>query len=120
MGAIDNVKEIAKLVRDLGNMELYRQILDLQGEITELTQTNRELQTKVRELEETLHQVGQMEFRTPFYYAKGDDTPHCPRCWEVDKKAVHYPPPFQSNAGPVYKCPNCKLDIVHPRRALNR
>ena len=29
MGAIDNVKEVARLVKDLGNMELYRQILDL-------------------------------------------------------------------------------------------
>ena len=27
MGAIDNVKEVAKLVKDLGNMELYRQIM---------------------------------------------------------------------------------------------
>ena len=27
MGAIDNVKEVAKLVKDLGNMELYRQML---------------------------------------------------------------------------------------------
>jgi hypothetical protein len=115
MGAIDNVKEVAKLVRELGNMELYRQILDLQGEIMELTQANRELQTKVRELEETLNQVGQMEFRTPFYYAEGDDIPHCPRCWEVDKKAVHYPDPFRSAAGPVYTCPQCKHDIIHPR-----
>ena len=112
MSAIDNVKEVAKLVRDLGNMDIYRQILNLQGEIMDLTQTNRELQTKIRDLESTLNQVGKMEFRTPFYYAEGDDIPHCPRCWEVDKKAVHYPAPFPSGAGPVYICPQCERKII--------
>ena len=115
MGAIDNVKEVAKLVKDLGNMELYRQILDLQGEIMELTQGNRELQTQLQELQDTLSQVGQMTFRSPFYYADGDEVPYCPRCWEVDKRAVHFPPPFHSAAGPVYTCPECKRRIVHPR-----
>ena len=115
MGAIDNVKEVAKLVKDLGNMELYRQILDLQGEIMELTQANRELQTKLTELENTLTQVGKMEFRSPFYYADGDNVPHCPRCWEVNKHAVHFPPPRSTGVGPWYDCPECKWSIAHPR-----
>ncbi len=115
MGAIDNVKEVAKLVKDLGNMELYRQILDLQGEIMELTQANRELQTKLTELENTLTQVDQMEFRSPFYYVEGDDVPHCPRCWEVNKRAVHFPPPQKCMGGPLYNCPECNFNIYHPR-----
>ncbi len=115
MGAIDNVKAVAKLVKDIGNMELYRQILDLQGEIMELTQANRELQTKVTELENTLTQVDHMEFRSPFYYIEGDEIPHCPRCWEVNRRAVHYPEPFRSAAGPRYDCPECKTTIIHPR-----
>src|SRR3989338_10615893 len=113
MGAIDNVREVAKLVKDLGNMDLYRQILDLQGEIMELTQENRELREKVQELESKLKQNSQMIFRSPFYYATGDDVPHCPRCWEVDRKAIHYPYPFQSAAGPSHTCPGCKHNIIH-------
>ena len=115
MGAIDNVKQVAKLVKDIGNMEIYRQILDLQGEIMELTQTNRELQTKLTELENTLTQVGKMEFISPFYYADGDDVPHCPRCWEVNRRAVHFPPPANATGGPLYDCPECKCSIYHPR-----
>ena len=120
MGAIDNVKEVAKLVKDLGNMELYRKILDLQGEIMELTQANRELQTRVQELEDTISQIGQMTFRSPFYYVDGDDVPHCPRCWEVDKRAVHYPEPRNTSVGPQYDCPECKGRIVYPRKPHNR
>ena len=116
MGAIENVKEVAKLVKDLGNMELYQQILDLQGEIMDLTQVNREFQKQVQELQEKLTQVGQMTFRSPFYFQNGDDVPYCPRCWEADKRAIHYPEPFRAVAGPIYTCPQCKHDIVHPRR----
>ena len=115
MGAIENVKEVAKLVKDLGNIELYRQILDLQGEIMELTQANRELQTQITRLEDTLSAVGKMTFRSPFYYSSGDDVPHCPRCWEVDRKAVHLPPACPTMAGPIYTCPQCEREIIHPR-----
>lgn len=115
MGAIDNVKEVAKLVKDLGNMDLYRQILDLQGEIMELTQANRELQMQLQEFRDTLSKVGQMTFRSPFYYAEGDEVPHCPRCWEVDKRAVHFPPPFRGVTESVYTCPQCKHEIFHPK-----
>lgn len=119
MGAIENVREVAKLVKDLGNMELYRQILDLQGEIMELTQANRELQKKVKELQDKLTQVGKMTFRSPFYYADGDDVPYCPRCWEVDKQAIHLSEPIHVASGPLYNCPQCKHEIVHPRRQLS-
>lgn len=115
MGAIDNVKEVARLVKDLGNMELYRQILDLQGEIMELTQANRELQTKLTELENTLTQIDQMKFRSPFYYVEGDNVPHCPRCWEVNRHAVHFPPARIYADGPQYDCPECNFSIYHPR-----
>jgi len=115
MGAIDNVKEVAKLVKDLGNMELYRQILDLQGEIMELTQENREMQNRVHELEKTLNQVKQMKFQPPFYYIEGDPVPHCPRCWEVDRRAVHFLEPVKVMAGTRYDCPQCKTMIIHPR-----
>ena len=116
MGAIDNVKEVAKLIKDMGNMELYKQILDLQGEIMELTQENRDLQKNLQEIQDKLSQVDKMTFRSPFYYAEGDDVPYCPRCWEADKKAVHFHEPIQGGSGPYYYCPECKNQITHPRR----
>ena len=117
MGTIDNIKEVAKLVKDIGNMELYQKILDLQGEVMELTQANHDLQTRVRELDDIVSKAGRMTFRSPFYYLDGDPTPLCPRCWEVDKNAVHYPEPRSTAIGPRYVCLECKRDIVHPRKS---
>ena len=71
MGAIDNVKEVAKLVKDIGNMELYRQILDLQGEIMELTQANRELKSRVAELKDTSQHGRQHDFPAPLLLCRG-------------------------------------------------
>jgi len=119
MGAIENVKEVAKLVKDIGNMELYRQILDLQGEIMELTQANREYQKQVEVLQEKLEQIGQMTFQSPFYFQNGDDVPYCPRCWEFDKRAIHLSEPVHVAAGPRYACPQCKNVIIHPRKQLS-
>lgn len=117
MGAIDNVKELAKLVKEIGNMELYRQILDLQGEIMELTQANRDLQGNVRELEGKLSQVAKMTFRSPFYYADDDEVPYCPRCWEAKKQAIHFPPAMPTGAGPQYRCPECDFHVFFPDRS---
>ena len=116
MGALDNIKEVANLVKEIGNMDLYRQILDLQDEIMEITQSNRDLQMNIQALEEIINISSTMRFHSPFYFVDGDKIPHCPRCWEGDKKAIHYPPPFQSGAGDIHTCPECKHEIIHPRR----
>ena len=40
MGIIDNAKELADLLKAAGNTELYRKIVELEGEIIELTRQN--------------------------------------------------------------------------------
>jgi hypothetical protein len=42
MGIVDNIKDVAKTVRQIDNIELYKQILDLQGEGMELVEENNE------------------------------------------------------------------------------
>ena len=52
MGIIDNIRSVAKTVQQIDNIELYRQILDLQAEITDLVEENSELKRTVAELRE--------------------------------------------------------------------
>ena len=116
MSVIDHVKDIASLVKAIGNMDLYRQILDLQSEILDLTQEKRDIEARVQDIEEKLSFSKKIAFSSPFYFAEGDPIPYCPRCWEAERKAIHFPTPFNSAAGPRYNCPECKTVIVHPRR----
>lgn len=89
MSIITNAKEIADLVQKLGDVELYRKIVDLEGDIIELTKENRDLKKEVEQLKSQLAFSKKMEYRSPFWFAEGDDVPYCPNCWEGDKKAIH-------------------------------
>ncbi|HDL01438.1 MAG TPA: hypothetical protein ENH23_04315 [candidate division Zixibacteria bacterium] len=106
MSIISNAKEIADLVKKLGDIELYRKIVELEGEIIELTCEKRELDDELIKLNALLKTSKEMNFKEPFYCVEGDSTPFCPRCWEADKTQVHLND--TNTIGSPWKCPNCK------------
>jgi DNA integrity scanning protein DisA with diadenylate cyclase activity len=89
MSILDNVKEVADLVKKVGDVELYRKIVELEGEVVELTRSKRALELKVEELEGLLSFSKKLMFKNHFYFAEGDEVPYCARCWELRKQAVH-------------------------------
>jgi hypothetical protein len=89
MDIIGNVKEIADLAKKFNDIEFYRRIVDLEGEVIELTRAKRETERKVEDLQKQLTLKAKMTFRQPFYYQEGDDVPFCPSCFEKDTLAVH-------------------------------
>ncbi|QYJ78261.1 hypothetical protein [Shewanella acanthi] len=89
MSIISNAKEVAELVKKLGDIELYRKIVELEGEIIDLSRTNHALQIEVDELKKKVLLNKSLSFNAPFYYSEGDATPYCPKCWESEGKAVH-------------------------------
>lgn len=112
---IPNYKEIVDLVKKGATIEAQEKIMELREVTMEFQQENIELQKRVKELEEIVSKKQSMKFKSPFYYVDGDDIPHCPRCWEVDHKAVHYPAPLNYTEGPYYNCLQCKISITHPQ-----
>ncbi len=108
MSIISNAKEISDLIQKLGNQELYRKILDLQGEIINLTGENHTLKEENQELKRSLKLSKEMTFKQPFYYAEGDQVPFCPKCWEVDKIAVHMMTGTRLEGRTPHYCPHCK------------
>ena len=52
MGIIDNVKDIAKLIKKYDDIELYKKIIDLHDEILELRENNLKLKGKIKSLKE--------------------------------------------------------------------
>jgi len=49
--------------------------------------------------------AGKMSFKKPFWHKEDDGAPHCPRCWEEDKKAIHLTGPIMIDLGRRYNCP---------------
>jgi hypothetical protein len=108
MGVIENMREVAELVKQIGDIELNRKIVHLEKEVHELTRDKIRLETKLHEAETLLRKKQDLKFIEPFYYAEGDEIPHCPACWSAKDIAVHLL--FVSNRENEtrWDCPHCK------------
>jgi regulator of replication initiation timing len=108
MGILDNAKEVAKAVQEIHNLELYQRVLSLHSDIIELVEENNRLRNENEELTKTVALKEDMTFNEPFYYRNGDETPHCPACWEGNQKAVHVTFAFDRTDATRWDCPHCK------------
>jgi hypothetical protein len=127
MGVIDSVKEVASLVQKVGDMDLYRKILDLQAEVLQISQSLMDRESKARELEaevgrlrDALELKPKMVRRGEAYYAISADglptgDPYCSHCFEVLHQAVHIHQSPVNRASSV--CPACKNVYQWQRRA---
>jgi hypothetical protein len=89
LSILENTKEIAELVKKLGNIDLYRKIVELEGEIIEVSRQKLQLEQKVDQLEKSVRVRVQMRFKAPLYYQESDNIPFCPTCFEKDGLATH-------------------------------
>jgi len=108
MSIIENVKEIADLVKKLDDVDLYRRILTLEQEVFELNEENRSLKERISNLENIKDITSKMTFKSPFWYMEDDEIPHCPRCWESDKRTIH----LVEIPDHGFECPQCNQRIV--------
>ncbi len=103
IGTIKNISEIIKKYNDL---ELMKQVVELQSEMFELERENLALKKQVEQFEERgkLKMVGPMNY----YFKEGDEVPFCPKCLESDGKAVHLPSVRKYYWGQGRTCLVCK------------
>lgn len=116
MSIIENAKEIASLVKKVGDIELYRKIVELEGEIVELTREKRELEDALATYKRNSKVIDDLKFDAPFYTdATGNDL-YCARCIEADQRAIHLAKtPDLKMRRRVWLCPQCKIEYVDMR-----
>jgi len=112
MSLVGEFKDIISIVNKIGNADLIKKIADLQAEVFELAEDNRNLKEEIRTLKAKEDFKENMKFKSPFWYLEGDEIPYCPRCWENDIKAIHLiPAPNEA----YKKCPQCKSVFEGPK-----
>lgn len=116
MGVLDDVKQVLKTVQQIDNLDLYRQIL--QAEVLELVEENRDLKSRLAELQEQVRIRGELMVRDDCYWRVGageaEDGPYCTNCWDVRGNLVRM---WRSKADRSYSsCPNCKVSIKVARK----
>ena len=111
MGLYEGIKDVAKIVQQADNIELYRQLIDLGAQALELQAEN----TKLKEENAELKRVRVVEQDIEYYVDafvtnKKDSKPikYCATCW-VDKRKLI---PIQDQQYDNYICPLCNARIV--------
>ena len=116
MGILDNAIEVAKAVQEIHNLELYQRVLNLHSDIIALVEENTRLRDENKELTKTVRLKQEMIFKEPFYYCEGDETPHCPACWESKDRVVHVTFVFDGTDATRWDCPSCQQTYMVVKR----
>lgn len=99
--ALDTIKKIADLVDKTKNVELQESIIELRTQLLEIKENlvevkeeNFELKQENKALKDQLEEIEKIKaesivLKNNLYYKEGDDTPHCPKCFEGSKKLRH-------------------------------
>lgn len=88
---IQSVKEAAKLAQEVGKIELYQKILDLQAAIMEISEENRNLKRELADLQQKFIIKSNLKFENDRYFLiEGDkkDGPFCSPCWDTKQLTV--------------------------------
>jgi hypothetical protein len=80
-----------------------------------------QLEKELQQANEKLHLIGDVERRDDFIYLKGETTPSCPRCFDVDRRIVHIVETRDPKIGIHPLCPECKTRFgVYPHGLRGR
>jgi hypothetical protein len=107
MSLIGDGIDLLKLVDKGRNADLYKQLGEWIDKVGQLQKTNEELGRKVADLEEQLRFKGKVYRFAGHTFVEGDDDEICPRCTEVDCRAVHLLD-MNLGRGKQAACPECK------------
>lgn len=112
MGLYEGIKDVAKIVQQADNVELYRQLIDLsaqalelQSEISRLSAENAELK-KLRDIENRIERHSD-----PYVTLKDDSNQilFCSHCWDYEQKLIQVK---CYNTG-KFRCTHCENDGIY-------
>ena len=112
MSVVENMKDVADLVKKFNDIELNRRILNLENEVLDLSREKRRAEERVEELERALKFSKELKFNTPFYWLEGDSEPYCPACWESKHLAIHVTTSWDPVRYTHKECPACKQHFM--------
>jgi len=108
---LPSFKETVDLLKKGMTVEAQEKIMELRESYIELQEANLLLRQENQKLKESLELKAELVFKSPYYFAEGDDVPFCPRCWEKDRVAIHVPTVKFDRVGRYRECPECETEL---------
>jgi hypothetical protein len=92
MSILEDVKSVVTTIQKIDNIELYRQILDLQQEVLQIVSANVELKAELATAREELRRKQTLRFEYNAYWTgetlETSDGPFCAKCWDTKQQLV--------------------------------
>ncbi len=110
MSLYDGIKDVAKIVQQADNVDLYKQLLDLSAQALDLQAENAELKSKNRELKEELNSKARIQRHRKLYLTiEGDKMglQYCSACYDSEGKLIQL---LLYDNG-VAECPKCRITL---------
>lgn len=111
MGLYEGIKDVAKVVQQADNVELYKKLLDLsaqaldmQAEIAQLKEENAELK-KRKAISDKI-----IRHKEAYITLDGEEELHyCSHCWDSEEKLLQ----LICNENGTFECPHCNMKGIY-------
>ena len=117
MGLYEGIKDVAKIVQQADNIELYRQLLDLSAQALEMQNTINKLTAENDELKKKKNLEDRIQRHQDLYLTLKDEDDtiiYCSHCWDNEKKLIQ----LQKYHG-EFSCHHCRLDGYYNKTEYN-
>lgn len=111
MGLYEGIKDVAKVLQQADNVELYMKLLDLCAQALDLQEENMKLREEVKELKYLQDLTDDIEYHVDAFVTRKSDTKpirYCAACWAGRKILV----PLQNIQWDNLECPLCKARVI--------
>jgi hypothetical protein len=120
MSITDNAKELVALIKTLGDTDLYGRIVELEADIVTLKHEAMSVEQQLSDLKRHRGVIDQLAYEAPFYVERSGGGLFCPRCVEVDQRAVHLVKSDKLELRRrVWSCPECQRTYADTRQPPN-
>jgi hypothetical protein len=115
MAVFNELKSIAKVLQEVGKIELYQRIIDVSEKLREMQTRIDELEADNKELRSKLKIKGNLVPENNMYWLEKEerrDGPFCTNCWDSEEILMRL---HKSDSHGGIQCPKCKIWTVDPR-----
>lgn len=112
MGLYEGIKDVAKIVQQADNIELYKQLLDLGAQALEMQDEIARLKEENQELRKKNDIASQIIRHTESYVTISSDEKelfYCSHCWDSEGKLIQ----LICNENGTFECPHCKMKGIY-------
>lgn len=109
MGLYDGIKDIAKVMQQADNIELYRQLLDLSAQALDLQAEVNRLKEENEELKKKRDMSGKVVRHLEPYVTIRDEEPtlyYCSHCWDTANQLIQLD---CNDYNGTFECPHCHM-----------